>query len=96
MHIETELFVLYQELMHNIELAEGLQTEVEPRIEGALADTRRAYELGSTGYIEFRAVQRDLLEVAYEILDAQANAQRLAIEIERLTGESLAVAPMAE
>ena len=95
-YIETELFVLYQELVHNVELAEGLESEVEPRIEGALADTRRAYELGSTSYLEFRAVQTELLEVAYEILDAQANARRLAIEIERLTGESLAVEPMAE
>lgn len=95
-HIETELFVLYQELIHNIELAQGLESEVEPRIEGALADTLRAYELGSTSYLEYRAVQTELLEVAYEILDAQADAQRLAVEIERLIGESLAGEPAAE
>lgn len=87
--IETELFVLYQELRHNIELAEGLETEVAPRFETALADTLRAFELGRTSYLELRTVQAELLEVAYEIIDAHANAYLLAIEIERLTGESL-------
>lgn len=95
-HIETELFVLYQELMHNIELAGRLETAVAPRFESALADTRRAYELGRSSYLEFRAIQTELLDVAYEILDAHADAYRLAIEIERLTGESLSVSPAAE
>jgi len=91
--IETELFVLYQELVHNIELADRLETDVAPRLETALADTRRGFELGRSSYLEFRAVQTDLLEVAYEILDAHADAWRLAIEIERLTGESLNPSP---
>lgn len=91
--IETELFVLYQELTHNFELAARLETDVAPKYESALADTRRAFELGRSSYLEYRAVQTELLEVAYEILDAHANAWRLAIEIERLTGESLALAP---
>ena len=34
--IETELFVLYQELVHNIELADRLETDVAPRLEAAL------------------------------------------------------------
>lgn len=91
--IETELFVLHQELTHNFELAERLETDVAPKYESALADTRRAFELGRSSYLEYRAVQTELLEVAYEILDAHADAYRLAIELERLTGESLANAP---
>lgn len=94
--IETELFVLYQELRHNIELAEGLESEVAPRFETALADTLRAFELGRTSYLELRSIQTELLDVAYEIIDAQANALLLAIEIERLTGETLDASPIPQ
>jgi len=94
--IETELFVLYQELKHNVELAARLETDVEPKFEAALADMRRSFELGRSSYLEFRAVQTELLDVAYEILDAHADAYRLAIEIERLTGESLSTPPISE
>jgi len=94
--IETELFVLYQELKHNIELAARLETDVAPRYETALADTLRAFELGRSSYLEYRAVQTELLAVAYEILDAHADAYLLSIEIERLTGESLSPSPISE
>jgi len=94
--IETELFVIYQELKHNIELAARLETDVVPRFETALADMRRAFELGRSSYLEFRAVQTELLDVAYEIVDAHADAYLLAIEIERLTGESLTPPPISE
>jgi len=94
--IETELFVLYQELFHNIELADRLETDVAPRLEAALTDMRRAFDLGRSSYLEFRAVQTELLDVAYEILDAHADAYRLSIEIERLTGESLSSSPNSE
>jgi cobalt-zinc-cadmium efflux system outer membrane protein len=94
--IETELFVFYQELRHNIELAARLETDVAPKFETALNDMRRSFELGRSSYLEFRAVQTELLDVAYEILDAHADAYRLAIEIERLTGESLSAPPIGE
>jgi cobalt-zinc-cadmium efflux system outer membrane protein len=94
--IETELFVLYQELNHNIELAERLGTDVAPRFEAALADTLRAFEVGRSSYLEYRAVQNELLAVAYEIIDAHADAYLLSIEIERLTGESLSPSPISE
>ena len=95
-HIQTELFVLYQELVHNIQLADRLETDVAPRFEAALTDMRRAFDLGRSSYLEFRAVQTELLDVAYEILDAHADAYRLSIEIERLTGESLSSLPNNE
>lgn len=94
--IETQLFVLYQELKHNIELAARLETDVAPRYETALADTLRAFDLGRSSYLEYRAVQTELLAVAYEILNAHADAWLLSIEIERLTGESLSPSPISE
>lgn len=94
--VETELFVLYQELKHNIELAARLETDVAPRYETALADTLRAFEQGRSSYLEYRAVETELLAVGYEILDAHADAWQLSIEIERLTGESLTPSPISE
>jgi cobalt-zinc-cadmium efflux system outer membrane protein len=88
--LETTLFVLYQELNHNIQLAGRLTTDVIPRLERALADTRRAYELGRYGYSEWRIVQGELLDANNELLEASIDAHRIVIEIERLTGVRLA------
>lgn len=88
--IETALFVLYQELNHNIQLAGRLDADVIPRLERALADTRRAYEVGRYGYSEWRIVQGELLEAENERLEAGIDAHRIVIEIERLTGVGFA------
>lgn len=83
---ETALFVLYQELNHNLQLAGRLRADVIPKIERALDDTRRAYELGRYGYSEWRIVQGELLDANDELLEASIDAHRIVIEIERLTG----------
>ncbi len=84
--IETSLFVLYQELFHNVHVATTLNESVIPRIESALADTRRAYELGRYSYFEWSVVQSELLEANNDLLEASIDAHRTIIEIERLTG----------
>jgi cobalt-zinc-cadmium efflux system outer membrane protein len=91
--IETALFVLYQELNHNLQLAGRMREDILPRLEAALADTRRAYELGRYGYLEWRAVQGELLDAQERRLEAGIAAHGLVIEIERLTG--VAIAPPA-
>jgi len=85
-YIETALFVLYQELKHNLELAQRLNQDVIPRFERALADTRRAYELGRYSYFEWSVVQAELLGANNDLLEANIGAHRIIIEIERLTG----------
>ena len=88
--IETALFVLYQELNHNLQLAGRLTADVIPRLERALADTRRAYELGRSAYSEWRIVQGELLDAHNELLEASVDAHGIVIEIERLTGVRVA------
>jgi cobalt-zinc-cadmium efflux system outer membrane protein len=88
--IETTLFELYQELNHNLQLAGRLQADVIPRLEQALEDTRRAYELGRYGYSEWRIVQGELFEADNELLETSVDAHRIVIEIERLTGVQVA------
>jgi cobalt-zinc-cadmium efflux system outer membrane protein len=94
--IETELFVLYQRLRHDIQLPERLVAEVIPGFETALDDTRRAFELGRSSYLELRDVQTELLDANNELLEAYIDAHRLVIEIERLTGERIAPAPTTQ
>ena len=92
---ETALFVLHQELNHNLQLAAGLRDEVIPRLERALADTRRAYELGRYSYFEWSVVQGELLQANSDLLEASIAAHQVVIEIERLTGVQ-AVPPAAQ
>ena len=89
--IETALFVLYQELRHNTQLADRLTEDVIPRLERALADTRRAYELGRYSYFEWTVVQAEVLEANNDLLEASIGAHRIVIEIERLTGVQFAL-----
>lgn len=88
--IETALFVLYQELNHNLQLAARLEADVMPRMQDALDDTRRAYELGRYGYSEWRIVQAELLEANNELLEASVETHEVLLEIERLTGVRVA------
>lgn len=94
--IETMLFGLYQELNQNVQLAARLRADVIPRLERALADTRRAYELGRYGYSEWRIVQDELLAANNDLLEAGIAAHGLVIEIERLTGTPVAASSAAQ
>lgn len=84
--IETALFVLYQELLHDVDVAATLRDRMIPLLESALADTRRAYELGRTSYFELSTVQSELLQARNELLETSIDAHGLVVEIERLTG----------
>ncbi|HEY5623976.1 MAG TPA: TolC family protein [Gammaproteobacteria bacterium] len=88
--VETALFVLWQELHHNYQTAMRIREDVIPPIERALADTRRAYELGRYGYFEWSSVLAELLQANNDLLEAYIAAHELIIEIERLTGVGIA------
>jgi cobalt-zinc-cadmium efflux system outer membrane protein len=87
--IETNLFDLHQELMHNAHRSHAIGDEILPRLREALGDTQRAYMAGRYGYREFRMVQAQLLEAEMEFLNESFLAHRNSIEIERLTGTAL-------
>jgi len=90
--IETTLFTLHQELNHYLQTARRLREDIVPQLEQALDDTRRAFELGRYSYLEWRAVQGELLEANESLLENSIDAHGIAIEIERLTGVALAPA----
>ncbi len=84
--IETSLFVLYQELLHHVQVATTVRDDLIPLLQSALTDTRRAYDLGRSSYFELSAVQSELLEANGEQLESSVAAHELVVEIERLTG----------
>ena len=87
--LDAELFALYQELGHAYSEVDVLRTEVVPRMEEAATQSRHAYERGRYGYVEWAAAQIELLDARHALSEAAADAHRLRIEIERLTGAAL-------
>lgn len=88
--IETTLFVVYQQLEHSFHLSDVLKKEIIPKLEKALTETHKAYELGKYGYLEWLAVQNELLNAQSKLLDASLSAHLKQLEIERLTGTQIA------
>jgi len=82
--------VQYQEYMHSLHRINAYQKEIIPRLEKALKETHRAYNIGRYSYLEWRSVQVDLLEAQAELLEASIDAHIKVIEIERLTGVRIA------
>jgi cobalt-zinc-cadmium efflux system outer membrane protein len=87
--IETRLFALYEELKHSLHRAITLRDDILPRVESALSETQRAYEMGRYSYFELRAAQRDALQARTEVTVALIDAHRNVLEIEALTGAAL-------
>ncbi len=91
--LQTSLFVLYQELQHSLHRVTTLRDDIIPRYQEALTETRRAYEIGRSSFLEWMQVQELLLAANGELVEAEAQALQYNIEIERLTGMRM---PQAE
>lgn len=87
--VETQLFALYEELTHSLHRATTLRDEVLPKVETALVETQRAYEMGRYSYFELRVAQDEALNARTEVAVALIDAHRNVIEIESLTGAVL-------
>tara|TARA_R110002074_G_scaffold402059_1_gene603038 strand:- start:4775 stop:6106 length:1332 start_codon:yes stop_codon:yes gene_type:complete len=87
--LQTQLFVLYQQLLHSIHVSEALSNDIIPRLERAVRETEKAYQLGKYSYLEWSAVQQELFEAQSDQLDAYFTAHINTVEIERLTGLTL-------
>jgi cobalt-zinc-cadmium efflux system outer membrane protein len=87
--IETSLFIVYQQLEHSLHLSDMLKQDIIPKLEKALTETRKAYELGKYSYLEWMAVQNDLLDAQSALLEANLAAHINKIELERLTGTQI-------
>ena len=88
--LDTELFGIYQDLNHAYTEVVMLREDVLPKMEQAVEESRYAYERGRYSYVEWVAAQRELLETRRSLSSAYADVHRYRVEIERLTGASLA------
>lgn len=86
LQIETQMFAVYQALQHSLHQTQTLREEVLPRVEQALADTQRAYEMGRYDYSVLQLLQAEVLDTRTALVEASIEAHAHLIEIERLTG----------
>lgn len=96
LRLQTELFVIYQELVHYFELTAAFTDDILPLYESALIDTRAAYDAGRYSYLEWNQTQIDLLTARSERIDAAHSIYRNLIEIERLTGVSAETSSLSQ
>ena len=83
----AHLFSLYQELAHSLHVLKKLDADVLPRMRDALEQTEYAYARGRYSYLELVGAQRELLEIRVAKIQAESDALRYAIEIDRVIGE---------
>ena len=86
------LFLLYQELAFTRTEGEALREQIIPQAEQALTQTEYGFERGRFSYLELANAQGELLGLQRAAIESAANHHRLTAEIERLTGEPLALA----
>lgn len=87
--VETQLFVLYQELKHAQHVKEALQEKIIPSLNKAQDEATRVYLEGKYSYMELTSVQRDLLKAKAKLIDATLMMHLKMIELEKLTGMQL-------
>lgn len=92
LRLNSELYGLYQQLAQARAEVEGLEREILPRAHDALKQAEYAYQRGRYGYLEWVDVQRELLTVERQHIDAAERYHLTLNEIERLTGEALPAA----
>lgn len=85
----TEVFVLYEELKHSHHITESLENNILPRLELALKETYKAYQLGKYTYQEWSIVQQEVLDAQLALIDSRLTAYNNTIELERLTALNL-------
>ncbi len=89
LRLNSELYGLYQQLAQARAEVEGLEQEILPRAHEALEQAEYAWQRGRYGYLEWVDVQRELLAVERQHIDAAERYHLTLNEIERLTGEAL-------
>lgn len=72
-----------------------LRDEVLPKLAQAESAAERAYRAGAISYLEWAQLQSERTSARRQQLDAALEAQRALIELQRLTGQALVVAPNA-
>ena len=83
------LLGLYEEMAHDAHVMEGLQKEILPKAEDALAISRDGFAQGRFSYLEVLDAQRTIFDVKQEYIRAATSYHQFLVELERLIGQPL-------
>ncbi len=83
------LLGLYEEMAHDAHVMEGLQKEILPKAEDALAISRDGFAQGRFSYLEVLDAQRTIFDVKQEYIQAATAYHQFLVEMERLTGQPI-------
>jgi outer membrane protein, heavy metal efflux system len=83
------LLGLYEEMVHDVHVMEGLQKEILPKAEDALAISREGFAQGRFSYLEVLDAQRTVFDVKQEYIQTATSYHQFLVEIERLIGQPI-------
>jgi outer membrane protein, heavy metal efflux system len=83
------LLGLYEEMVHDVHVMEGLQKEILPKAEDALAISRDGFAQGRFSYLEVLDAQRTIFDVKQEYIQTATSYHQFLVELERLIGQPL-------
>ena len=89
LRLHAQLYKAYANRQQSIETVQALQERVIPTLAEALHITQQAYESGRYSYIDWVAVQHELLDAKQALIDAAASALSYGAVIEQFTAEPL-------
>ena len=89
MALDTQLFIFCEKLRHSAHVSDVLYLKMIPKLSEALDETFSAYQRGRYRYLDWIALQQDMVATQLDLIDAQLTAHLMAVEIERLTGITL-------
>ncbi len=85
----TVLLGLYEEMVLGLRLMEGLQKEILPKAEDAVAISRDGFAQGRFSYLEVLDAQRTLFDIKQEYIRAATSYHQFLVEMERLIGQPI-------
>ena len=83
------LLGLYEEMARAVQVMDGLQKEIVPKAEDALAISREGFAQGRFSYLEVLDAQRTLFDIKQEYIQTATAYHQFLVELERLIGQPI-------
>lgn len=87
--LNTQIFVLLQEIEHSQHIIDTTQKTIIPLMKKAKSEVNKAYELGKASYLKWYNVQQDYLATHLNLINTYKTLHLQRIELQRLTGTSI-------
>jgi cobalt-zinc-cadmium efflux system outer membrane protein len=83
------LLGLYEEMARAVQVMDGLQKEIVPKAEDALAISQDGFAQGRFSYLEVLDAQRTLFDIKQEYIQTATAYHQFLVELERLIGQPI-------